>query len=71
MEVRVSLPSDDVLLVVQGDDDLGSVLESLDGGIRREESVSDEEHEVQEGTELDSPAMACALGVLIGPQTEV
>ena len=42
MEVRDSLPSDDVLLVVQGDDDLGSVLESLDGGIRREESVYDE-----------------------------
>ena len=34
-EVRNILPSDGVLLVVQGDDDIGSVLELLNAGIRR------------------------------------
>ena len=38
--------SDGVILVVQGDEDLGSVFELLDGGIRMEDSVSNEEHKV-------------------------
>ena len=47
------------------------VLELLDIVIGREERVSDEEHEVQEGTELDGPTMACALEVLKVPQAGV
>ena len=34
------LPSDDFLLVVQGEDNLGGMLESLGGGIRRDETIS-------------------------------
>ena len=49
--MRDGLPSYGVLLVVHSDDDdLGSILELLDGGIGREESVSNEEHKVQERT---------------------
>ena len=70
-EVRDSLPSEGVLLVVQGDDDLGRVLELLNGVIGREESVSGEEHEFQEGKELDGPTVAGALGVPTGAQAEV
>ena len=62
--MRDGLPLDCVLLVVQGDDDLGSVLESLDGGMGRDESASGEEHEFQKGTELECHTMAGALGVL-------
>ena len=60
-----------MLLVVQGGDDLGSVLELLDGDIGREESVSDKEHKVQEGAELDIHVMDCKLGVLTGTYAEV
>ena len=71
LEVRDGLTSDGALMVVQGDDSLGSVLELLDGGIGKDESASDKEHKIQKGTELDSPVMAGALGVLTGPQAEV
>ena len=67
MEVREILPSDGVLLVVQGEDDMGGMLGTLDGGIGRDEIVSSEEHEFQQGTELDGSAMTGALGVLTGP----
>ena len=70
-EVRNGLPSDGILLVVQGNDNLGSVLESIDGGIRRDERVSGEEKKCQKGTELESTAMAGALGVPTRPQAEV
>ena len=38
-----------ILLVVQGEDNLSSVLKLLDGGVSWEESVSREEDEVHEG----------------------
>ena len=63
-EVRYGLALDGVLLVIQGEDDLGDVLEPLDLGILGEEGVSGEEEEVHEGTELHCPAMAGALKVL-------
>ena len=69
--MRDSLPSDGILLVIQGDEDLSSVLGFLDGVIWREESVSSEEHEFQKGAELDGPSMASALGVLTGLQVEL
>ena len=50
---------------------MGGMLGTLDGGIGRDEIVSSEEHEFQQGTELDGSAMAGALGVLTGPQAEV
>ena len=40
------LPLDGVHLVFQGDENLGSVLESPDGGIGREDSAYNEEHGV-------------------------
>ena len=63
-EVRDGLPSDDVLLVVQGEDDLGDVLEPPGWGIRGEEGVPGEKDRVHEGTELHCPALAGTLGVL-------
>ena len=33
--------------------------------------VPNEEHEFQEGTDLDSPVLACALGVFTGTEAEV
>ena len=47
--MRDGLTSDGVLLVVQGEDDLGDVLELIDQGLCREDIVSDEEHKLQEG----------------------
>ena len=69
--MRDCIPSDGVLLVVQGDDNLGVVLEVLDESIRKYESVSSEEHKFQKGVELDCPVMASALGIITGPQVEV
>ena len=70
-EVRDSLPSDGILLVVKGDEDLGGMLKSLNGGIGRYENVFGEEHKSQKRTELDGSVVAGALGVLTGPQAEV
>ena len=70
-EVRDSLNSDGVLLVVQGEENMGDVLELLSWGFYREDIFPDEEHGFQEGLELDCPAMACALGVFAGPKAEV
>ena len=39
------LPSDGIIMAVQGDGNMGGVLEFLNGGIRRGESISGEEHE--------------------------
>ena len=65
--MRDSYPSDSVLLVVQGEENLDGELELIDGGIGRDEIISGEEHEFQQGTELDGSAMTGALGVLTGP----
>ena len=58
-------------LVVQGDDDLGSMLQLLSGRIGINESVSGKEHKFQQWKELDGLVVAGALGVLTGPQAEV
>ena len=51
-EVRDGLTLDGILLVVQGEDYLGDVIEPPDWGILGEEGVPGEEVEVQEGTGL-------------------
>ena len=63
-EVREGLTSDSIILVVQGEDDLGDVFEPPDWGILGEEGVPNKEDEVHEGTELHCPVMAGALEVL-------
>ena len=63
-EARDSLPSDAVLLVFQGEDDLFYVLEPLEWGVGGEEGVPSKEAKFHEWTEVDCPAMAGALGVL-------
>ena len=60
--MRDGLNSDVVFLVVQGEDNLSRLVEVLNWGIHREETVPDKEHEFQEGPELECTAVACALG---------
>ena len=62
--MRDGLTSDDVLLVVQGKDDLGDMLEPLDQGIRGEEDVADKKDEFLEWAGLNCPTMDGALGVI-------
>ena len=63
-KVRDGLAPDGILLVVQGEDDLGDVIEPPDWGILGEEGVPGKEEEVHEGTELRCPVVAGALEVL-------
>ena len=70
-EMRYGLPLNDIIMVVQDDDDLGSVLEYFDGGIGRDENISDKENELKKGTELESPVMAGEIDVLTRPQAQV
>ena len=60
-----------ILLVVQSEENLCGVLEVLNQGVGWEELVPDEEHELQEGPELDCPAVARVLGVITGSEAEV
>ena len=69
--MRNYITLDGILLVVQGEDDLCDMSKILDRGICREEIVPDEEHEFQEGSKLDCPDMACAIGVFAGPKAAV
>ena len=69
--MRDGLLSDAVLLVVQGEVYQGGVLESLNGGTKRDDIISGEEHKFQKGTELGGSMMAGAFGVLSGTQAEV
>ena len=62
--MRDGLTSDGVLLVVEGEENLGDVIEPPDWGIGGEEGVPGKEDEFHEGTELNCPAMASTLGVL-------
>ena len=64
-------PSDCVLLVVQGKDDLGGVLEIFDWGISWEESIPNEEDKIQEGMELNCLEVTGALGEFARPEAEV
>ena len=50
--MRDGLISDGIILVIQGEDDTGDVLELLNQGVCGEETVPDEEHKFQEVTEL-------------------
>ena len=52
-EVRDRVPSDLILLVVQGKENIRYVLEILDGFIRREDLVPNKNNEVQERMELE------------------
>ena len=45
--------------------------EMLDGSVPGEEEVTNEEHEIHEGSELDRPAVAGALRVFTESQAEV
>ena len=58
-------------MIVQGEDNLISVLELLDGGIGWEESVPNEEDGVHEGPELNCSPVAGALGVFTRSEAEV
>ena len=69
--MRDGLTSDGVLLVVQGEDDLGDMLKLLDHGVCGEEIVPNEEHKLQEGPKLDCAVMACSLGVFTRPNAEI
>ena len=55
--------SDCILLFVQGEDNLSSVLELLNGGVFWEELVPHEEDEFNEEPELGCSLVAGALGV--------
>ena len=70
-EVRDSVTSDAIFLVVQGENNTSLLVEVLDQGTHGEENVPGEEQKFQEGTKLDCPAVICALGVFSGPDAEV
>ena len=65
-EVGDGLAADGILLIVEGDDNLGGLAEMLGGSVPWEEEVPDEEREVHEGPELDRPAVAGAPHVFVG-----
>ena len=69
--MRDSLTSDGIFLVVQVENNLSRLMEVIDWGVHGEETVPDEEHEVQEGGGLDYPVVACTLGVFTGPDAVV
>ena len=58
-------------LVVQDKNNLSHLVEVLDYGVQGEDTDPDEEQELQEGPELDCPAVAFALGVFTGHEAEV
>ena len=70
-EMRDDLTPDRTIMVVQSEDNLGGMLKMLDRGVGRDEMVSNEEHEFQEGTELDCSEVAFALGVFEVPEAEL
>ena len=69
--MRDGLTSDGVLLVVQGEENLCDVMGPLDRIVRGEKGIIGKEDEFHEWAELDCPAMAGSLGVLIRMQAEV
>ena len=69
--MRDDLTSDGILLVVQGEDDLRDVQEFLNRGVGWEELVPKEEHEFQEGPELDCPVVAHAIDVFTWPEADI
>ena len=69
--MRYGLTLHGILMVVHSEENLCGVLEVLNQGVGWEELVPDEEHELQEGPELDCPAVARVLGVITGKEAEV
>ena len=60
-----------ILLIVEGDDNLGGLAEMLGGSVPREEEVPNKEHKVHVGPELDRPEVAGALRVFVVTETEL
>ena len=58
-------------MVVQGNDDLGVVLEMLNCGIGWEDSITNEEDKFQEGPELEGSEVTGAIGVFIRPEAQL
>ena len=71
LEVRDRFPLDSFLLVVQGKDYLGGVLEIFDWGICWVESIPNKEDRFQEVSKLDCLEMTSALDVFTQPEVEV
>ena len=69
--MRDSLTSYGILLVVQGEDDLGGMLKVIDRGVSRDDMVPNKEHKFQEGPGLNFTVVARALDVFAGPEAEV
>ena len=65
------LAADGILLIVEGNGNLGGLPEILGGGIPEEEKLHNEEHKVHEGNKLDRPAVPGTLFVFAGPEAEV
>ena len=70
-EVGDGLTEDEILLIVEGDKNLGVLAEILSGGVIGEEKVPDDEQKVHEGPELDRSTVTGALRVFTGPEAEV
>ena len=70
-EVGDDLPADGILLIVEDDENLGSLSEIPRRGVPREEKVPDEEHKVHYGPEFDRLSVDGALRVFTGPEAEV
>ena len=70
-EMGDGLAADGILLIAEGDDNLGGLGEILGGSVPREDEVPDEEHEFHEGPELDRLAVAGALRIFARPEAEV
>ena len=66
-----SLTADGILLIFEGDDNLGGLVKMLDGSVPGEEEAPDEKHEFHEEPELDRPVVAGAILVFAGPEAEV
>ena len=70
-EVVDSLNADGIIMIFEGDDNLGGLAEMFTESVPGEEAVPDEEQEVHEGTGLDCPAVASAPSVFVGTEAEV
>ena len=62
---------DGILLIVEGGENLGGLVEILSRSVPGEEEVPGEEHEVHEGSELDRLEVAGEICIFEGPEAEV
>ena len=65
------LTADGILMVVEGDENVGGLAEMLGGGVPGEDKFPDKEIKVHEGMELDRSEVVGALCVFAGPEAEV